>query len=273
MSLLVAGIAGAAALGSSAVNAVQSGKMNKRAEKFSREMWDKQGQREIDYWKMQNAYNDPSAQMSRLKDAGLNPNLVYGNGADTQSNLPSPSSPMAPPRYNVPNIDIQGVVQSALATQQAEANIARTKAETRSIDSRTAGTEFQNQLNNMIGIDQMANRYNSEVATLQTKEAKALHEYNAWQAGAFQGQPSDSKNSPIAKAIKAGYDQTLQTLQNSKKTGDIMSFEREIKKFEAGLAKQGISPNSPWYVKIVGDLITKVMGFSSLSEMTKQATQ
>ncbi len=32
----------------------------------------------IEFWNMQNAYNDPSAQMARLKQAGLNPNLIYG---------------------------------------------------------------------------------------------------------------------------------------------------------------------------------------------------
>lgn len=40
-------------------------------------------QREYDYrmWQEQNAYNDPSAQMARLKAAGLNPNLIYGKGS------------------------------------------------------------------------------------------------------------------------------------------------------------------------------------------------
>ena len=37
-------------------------------------------QHEIDMWNMQNAYNTPQAQMERLKQAGLNPNLMYGQG-------------------------------------------------------------------------------------------------------------------------------------------------------------------------------------------------
>lgn len=32
-------------------------------------------------WQMENAYNSPQAQMQRLKAAGLNPDLIYGNGA------------------------------------------------------------------------------------------------------------------------------------------------------------------------------------------------
>lgn len=34
----------------------------------------------IQNWHMQNEYNSPSAQMDRLKAAGLNPNLMYGQG-------------------------------------------------------------------------------------------------------------------------------------------------------------------------------------------------
>lgn len=43
-------------------------------------------------WNLQNAYNDPSAQMQRLARAGLNPNLVYGGGnvtGNTTSNYPT----------------------------------------------------------------------------------------------------------------------------------------------------------------------------------------
>lgn len=36
----------------------------------------------LDVWNMQNAYNTPAAQMARYQEAGLNPNLIYG-----QSNM------------------------------------------------------------------------------------------------------------------------------------------------------------------------------------------
>ncbi len=42
-------------------------------------------QRSLDMWHMQNQYNDPSAQMQRFKRAGLNPNLVYGQGTSGNS--------------------------------------------------------------------------------------------------------------------------------------------------------------------------------------------
>ena len=35
---------------------------------------------DLKMWNLQNQYNDPTNQMQRLKNAGLNPNLVYGSG-------------------------------------------------------------------------------------------------------------------------------------------------------------------------------------------------
>lgn len=46
-------------------------------------------------WNLQNEYNDPSAQMARLKAAGLNPNLMYGKG--TVGNAESLKPYVTPP--------------------------------------------------------------------------------------------------------------------------------------------------------------------------------
>lgn len=46
----------------------------------------------IENWKMQNEYNLPVNQMLRFNDAGLNPNLIYGQGTNGNSSaVPSPS--------------------------------------------------------------------------------------------------------------------------------------------------------------------------------------
>lgn len=50
----------------------------------------------LEMWNMNNEYNSPSSQMQRLKEAGLNPNLVYGNGSvvgNSSSSAPSYDAP------------------------------------------------------------------------------------------------------------------------------------------------------------------------------------
>lgn len=56
-------------------------------------------------WQMENEYNTPANQMKRLQEAGLNPNLVYGNGADaTAGQIGKVGAPQAP---NAPYQDYQ----------------------------------------------------------------------------------------------------------------------------------------------------------------------
>ena len=70
--------------------------------------------RALEDWNRQNAYNHPSQQMQRLKEAGLNPNLVYGGGATTTA------QPVKTPEAQVPNIDLQKVPEAIGAYQSVK---------------------------------------------------------------------------------------------------------------------------------------------------------
>ena len=90
-------------------------------------------QQNIKFWEMQNAYNTPKEQMKRLKDAGLNPNLIYGSNANTGvagSVSPSKASP-----YNV-----QNPVPSAVQTALMEAQINNLNSVTSKNNAETART-------------------------------------------------------------------------------------------------------------------------------------
>ena len=74
MSLLgalgAAGISGGASLLTNYMNNQFAASESKKANQFNYLMWN-----------LANEYNSPKNQMARLKEAGLNPNLVYGNGS------------------------------------------------------------------------------------------------------------------------------------------------------------------------------------------------
>lgn len=80
--LLSAAIPAAASLLGSGINAMSVGKTNRKTRQHNEKMYNQQVSDNVRLWTMQNEYNSPAAQMQRLKDAGLNPNLVYGKGAD-----------------------------------------------------------------------------------------------------------------------------------------------------------------------------------------------
>ena len=69
---------------------------------------------QLDMWNATNTYNSPASQMERLKAAGLNPNLVYGNGSatNTASNItPTASKP-------IPSAMVGSAINSYIDTQQ-----------------------------------------------------------------------------------------------------------------------------------------------------------
>ncbi|AXL14927.1 DNA pilot protein [Microviridae sp.] len=58
--------------------------------------------KDLEQWNRSNQYNAPSEQMARLKEAGLNPNLVYGNGSVVGNTSGQQ------PKYNAPTVDYSG---------------------------------------------------------------------------------------------------------------------------------------------------------------------
>ena len=110
-------------------------------------------ERDVEMWNRQNEYNNPSSQMERLKSAGLNPHLVYGNGVT--GNITSSPPKMTPTKrgaaeYTPPQTDLAlppiktGIADAArvlLEFQDLELKKAQTDnvtANTENINARTA---------------------------------------------------------------------------------------------------------------------------------------
>lgn len=144
MSVTAALIGAGAAVAGSAGSAISAGKTNRRGVALAREQnewnkaaadlaWSRQQEAQqsewnwnLEQWNRENEYNTPAAQMQRLIDAGLNPNLVYGNGAAQSTSVGSPqySAPTAPvakgqspPSLTAPRFDFDGAQYAILSSQ------------------------------------------------------------------------------------------------------------------------------------------------------------
>lgn len=117
-------------------------------------------------WNLNNEYNTPLAQVNRLQDAGLNPNLVYGNG--TMQNV-SPMASSGAQASSTPfndsiaarhaqNFDaIMRGLQTAITMQELknkkaegkniESNTEKTNAETKESQQRTENLATENKFN------------------------------------------------------------------------------------------------------------------------------
>lgn len=59
----------------------------------NRDLANEQMQHEIDMWNMNNAYNDPSAQVQRIAAAGINPLTAFSNGGNAGNSSAPPNVP------------------------------------------------------------------------------------------------------------------------------------------------------------------------------------
>lgn len=61
-------------------------------QQHNKDMFNMQTQANIDMWNMNNEYNDPSAQVERLRKAGLNPSMMMGSAGASGVSSSAPSS-------------------------------------------------------------------------------------------------------------------------------------------------------------------------------------
>lgn len=124
----------------------------KEANKGNMELAKYQNARNIELWNANNEYNTPGAQMGRLQEAGLNPNLVYGSGSvvgNTSSPPPSTNVPtLQPAPFQIDSTAWSGLSQIADNALKA-ANIKRTLKEAELMDYQRVGIEKDNELKDL----------------------------------------------------------------------------------------------------------------------------
>lgn len=110
-------------------------------------------------------YNLPSAEMQRLRDAGLNPNLVYGTGTATESR-----GEMA--KYNVPEVHANYETPNFGEIIGAYQNFKLTEAQ---IDNARESIETANILQDLKGIESHVKRstWTDEVEKIRHETQKA----------------------------------------------------------------------------------------------------
>ena len=186
-------------LGSSAMNnkAVQdTNKANMEIAKYQAQ-WQQQEnekayQRSLNMWNLQNEYNSPTQQMARIRSAGLNPNLVYGNGVTGNSAGSTPQ--YEPAKFNAPtmqayrgwNLGISDAISQFLAYRTAKAQVDNMEAQNSLIRQQTA-TEATKQANIAASTSRSEFDLNMAKELKDVSVSSAIADMNQKQAGAAQG--------------------------------------------------------------------------------------
>lgn len=94
-------------------------------------------------WTLENSYNSPSAQISRMRAAGLNPDMMYGGGVSGNLSASSPQMTSGAPASPM-DFSALGSKRTVLDVALQKATLDQMNAQTGKIESETEGVDIEN---------------------------------------------------------------------------------------------------------------------------------
>lgn len=270
-----------------ASNIFAQGNANRKTRKWNEKMYARQRADALSDWQMMNEYNHPSSQMARLREAGLNPNLVYGKGADVTAGDVRSSSPGS---YRAQAAQTNFDARSALMThydiqtRQAQIDNLRTqntvldqeallkRAQTLDVLQSGSRKQFDLELDKelrQVSADMRRETLNKLIAdktyTLDNNERQAIANDQSIQESA-------------ARIISMRYGNRLSSAQVREINARIKNHDLDgkLKQLDIDLKEKGVQPTDPLWSRVLARVIEEIFGgklFKSveqLKELNKQ---
>lgn len=285
-AIVAAGITAAAAGG----QAIAQGKMNRKTLKFNKQMMKTQREWALQDWDRANQYNHPAQQMQRLREAGLNPHLIYGSGSATNTASNVQATPSADWNPRAPDISsiLTSPANAYMETRSFQAQQKLLDAQTLKVLSdvdtsrfdlsqkeRLADTQASimqemltgKRIDNVINQERNIRDWLNTTKSLEeatTRIDKMLSEMD------YQRMMKEKGNEEI-KSIKQMRSKVSEEINQMRKDGTIKDFEIQLNK--AGLTK-----GDPLYARLA-KLVADSAGLSTdtikqeIQQVTKDAVQ
>lgn len=214
---------------------------------YDRSAENREAEKNIQFWNMQNAYNSPLNQRKRLIEGGYNPHLFYGQG--TVGNSSAPPASVASKRTVTP---MQNPLQAGYDMEMRRAQIQKTNAETDLLNRTTPSKES-------ILSDEASMKKGEAEAKLTRWEGREMK--NSYDEDAQQNQ-SRTDNLKANNAIlninienldekqKKVIELLKEQVNNAKTMGKVLTLQELQGQFEVELNKMGLTKNDPYYIRI-----------------------
>lgn len=218
-------------------------------------------------WDKTNAYNTPAMQMARFKEAGLNPHLIYGQGSEVGQ---QPATSGKAPEVNVLPSDttVNEIGQSAFNAAQSyvanklqqtqinnmekqnsliDANIVNTNASTANTLANTARTSQQT--------SQSAQLWTNTVAQAEANLNTSLLSQNKIKADILSSEAGTRLSNAQIDNVKQSISESGNRIKLMQIEGNNKAIDTELKKLDVNLKRQGINPQDPAWMRIIGQLL------------------
>jgi len=235
---------------------------NDASRRFTLDMYNLQRRDALSDWQMQNEYNSPAAQMKRFIDAGLNPNLIYGNlGSSVAANV-RPSSPSTGGANFQPKnaLAFYDIMRQQSQAGLANSTIALNSARELLLAQQTAGQASKNAL--------LAERvpYAKELAKVSMDAArKNLEKLSAdimkTNAGTSMLLSEDVRRDAYLSIAK---DKSKAQIDEIKKRMDVLEKDAELKRLEIQMRNKGLTFNDALWQRLLGQFL---LGENSIQDL------
>lgn len=189
-----------------------------------------QNQWSIDQWNRENNYNTPAAQRLRMAQAGLNPDLVYGNGAGQSlaASSPgmtagSPSNPTSSDAFGMRKTIGELFAESAVAGESLS-NIALNQAGSRNTNQSTDNLKIEG---NILTVDSLTRAAQNEQSIALGKSQVYLNHSVA--------SLNHSEKELVSKNINlavASYDRLQEEIRNLVTSRESMQVDQMKNRYE-----------------------------------------
>ncbi|QCQ85007.1 DNA pilot protein [Blackfly microvirus SF02] len=281
-------IGGAASIIGQGINAISTGSMNKKTREWNEKQYGIQRANALADWNAQNAYNAPEQQMARLKAAGLNPNLVYGNGATATSAQPVRSTSTADWKPQAPQVNATAVTDSyfdsriknqTVTNMQLQAKVLEQEALDKKMDISGKGiTQARNQYDLDMAQRLQANTIAQAEGNLERiglGNAKTIVDtkFTSDQNDRNQGRFNSDMESAVLSRLKMKADTTNSQLMSDQIKANTQNALKEglIKDFEILLNKKGFTKSDPVWQRAGLTLVDAIVSGKGRAALDKLA--
>lgn len=277
---LPAAIIGGSAVAGGAINAASTGNLNKKNRRWSENMYQRQYNDNLAFWAMQNDYNSPQSQMRRFQEAGLNPNLIYGQGnSGNAGSIQTPdvqgTDQRTPEWGNAFTGAVDGIaayydtrIKQATADnlEEQNTNLVKTGLLTEAQILNTIGntdmTKFD--LDQKIRLKDISAQ--AAAANLRKLETETDLAINRDHREALKNTSDLAEAAERVLTMRLGRAKTSQEIQNLETQNaqvrqqiSLMKQDGTLKQLEIQLRRKGINPNDPMYMRILAQGLEQIV--------------
>lgn len=246
-------------------NEYNEGLWNKQNE-YNERMWQRDNQYNEQRWNIENQYNSPMEQMKRFKEAGLNPNLIYGQQSQGGSiSAGNQDTPMQSP------VTQKGSSASSAGTgswnpQNPNFDLSNGLLAYNNFKEQAARTNNLEAQNNLIGaqvVDTLAKTKKTGVET-DNMEKLIDHQVQALEANiqktTVETDLALKRNEREAALNSSNLREAAQRIGNMRSERINKEMDTELKMLDYNLRRMGVNPNDPTWMRVLGQLINKYWG-------------